>query len=208
MADESGTTVRLQRCLDRLHAGDEAARDELLNVACDRLARLTRQMFKADGRLRRWEEPGDVFQDAMLRLCRALRAITPRSLCEFYRLAALQVRRALIDLARRHYGPGGSATHHQTPQPDEDEQNRLPPEAHLADVSHEPSLLAAWGEFHHCVGDLPEEEREVFDLVWYQGLTQADAAKLLGVSTKTVQRRWQAACLRLDEAMAGELPGL
>jgi RNA polymerase sigma-70 factor (ECF subfamily) len=48
--------------------------------------------------------------------------------------------------------------------------------------------------------------REVFDLVWYQGLTNAEAAEILGVSTKTVRRRWQAGCLRLHDAMAGQLP--
>ncbi|HKB36491.1 MAG TPA: sigma factor-like helix-turn-helix DNA-binding protein, partial [Gemmataceae bacterium] len=35
---------------------------------------------------------------------------------------------------------------------------------------------------------MPEEQREVFDLVYYQGLSHAEAAALLGVSTKTVQR--------------------
>jgi RNA polymerase sigma-70 factor (ECF subfamily) len=54
---------------------------------------------------------------------------------------------------------------------------------------------------------LPEEEREVFELIWYQGLTHADAAGLLGVSTKTVQRGWQAACVKRHEALGGELPG-
>jgi hypothetical protein len=30
----------------------------------------------------------------------------------------------------------------------------------------------------------------------------------LGVSAKTIQRRWQAACLRLHEALGGHLPAL
>jgi hypothetical protein len=47
------TTVHLQRCLDRLHAGDAAARQHLLNAAGGRLMRLARKMFHADGRLRR-----------------------------------------------------------------------------------------------------------------------------------------------------------
>jgi RNA polymerase sigma factor (sigma-70 family) len=54
---------------------------------------------------------------------------------------------------------------------------------------------------------LPDDEREVFGLVWYQGLTHAEAAAILGVSTKTVQRRWHSACLRLHEVMGGDLPG-
>jgi RNA polymerase sigma-70 factor (ECF subfamily) len=203
---EATTTIRLQRCLDRLQAGDEAGRAELINSACERLTRLTRKMFRADGRLRRWEQTGDVFQDAMLRLCRALRDVTPGSLCEFYRLAAVQVRRALIDLARRHYGPGGPAAHHHTPRPGAP-IDATAAEADPADPGPEPSKLAAWTEFHEQVEALPEEEREVFDLLWYQGLTHVAAAMLLGVATKTIQRRWQAACLKLHEALGGEWPG-
>ena len=45
-------------------------------------------------------------------------------------------------------------------------------------------------------------------MLWYQGLTQAEAAELLGVSSRTVKRRWQTARLRLFEALGGELPGV
>ena len=40
-----------------------------------------------------------------------------------------------------------------------------------------------------AIDELPEEEREVFDLVRIQGMTQAEAAQLLGVSAVTVKRR-------------------
>ena len=36
-----------------------------------------------------------------------------------------------------------------------------------------------------AIDDLPEGEREAFDLVRIQGLTQAEAAEVLGVSVKT-----------------------
>jgi RNA polymerase sigma-70 factor (ECF subfamily) len=203
----SDTTIHLQGCLVRARAGDEAARKDLINTACERLTRLARKMFRADGWLRRWEETGDVFQNAMLRLCRALRATVPPSLREFFRLAALQIRRELIDLARHHYGPAGPAAKHESQFPAENwttsNAAHDPP-----DPGDDPSPLALWGEFHELIERLPEEEREVFDLVWYQGLTHAEAAGVLGVSTKTVQRRWQGACLKLHEALHGDLPGL
>ena len=40
-----------------------------------------------------------------------------------------------------------------------------------------------------AIGALPEGEREAFDLVRIQGLTYAEAAELLDVAPKTVQRR-------------------
>jgi RNA polymerase sigma-70 factor (ECF subfamily) len=53
---------------------------------------------------------------------------------------------------------------------------------------------------------LPAEDREVFDLIYYQGLSQAEAAGLLDISERTLQRRWQSARLALHDALAGQLP--
>jgi RNA polymerase sigma-70 factor (ECF subfamily) len=206
MADERSTY--LQQCLDRLRAGDESARQELLAGACARLAELTRTMLQDYRRLKRWEETDDVLQNALVRLQRSLQDVTPPSLGDFYRLAALQVRRELIDLARHYFGPEGRGRRHHT-NAAEDGSSRTPrPAYEQAGAAEAPATLAAWGEFHRQADALPEEERAVFDLVWYQGLKQTEAAALLGVSARTVKRRWQAACLRLHEALRGELPGL
>ena len=43
--------------------------------------------------------------------------------------------------------------------------------------------------------------REVFELIWYQDLTHADAAAVLGVATKTIQRRWREARLQLHHLL-------
>jgi hypothetical protein len=64
------STTRLQRWLDRMNAGDSAARNELLAHAEKRLRRLALKMFR--GRLERWAECKDVLQGAALRLCQAL----------------------------------------------------------------------------------------------------------------------------------------
>jgi RNA polymerase sigma-70 factor (ECF subfamily) len=201
-------TVRLQHCLDRLQAGDASAREELLNVACERLSQLTRTMLRDYRRLKRWEETDDVLQNALVRLYRALQGVTPGSLRDFYGLAALQIRRELIDLARHYYGPEGAAGKHQSIEAEATAQGSQPPAYEQAGLTQNPDRLAAWGEFHAQVNALPGEEREVFDLLWYQGLTHADAAELLGVATKTVQRRWHSACRKLHAALGGELPGL
>ena len=56
-----------------------------------------------------------------------------------------------------------------------------------------------------AIDSLPEDEREVFDLVRIQGLTQAEAAEVLGVSAKTVQRRLNRSCVLLARG-AGSPP--
>jgi RNA polymerase sigma-70 factor (ECF subfamily) len=197
MADDP--TVHLQRCLERLRAGDESARKDLLNGACDRLGRLTRAMFRDYRRLKRWEQTDDVLQSALLRLYRALESVTPATPREFYRLAALQIRRELIDLARHYFGPESAGAHHHS-------SDGAVPTVESDNSTDRPERLADWAEFHEQASHLPNEEQEVFDLVWYQELTHAQAAALLNVSTKTVQRRWHSACLRLHEALGGDLP--
>ena len=52
-----------------------------------------------------------------------------------------------------------------------------------------------------AIDSLPEDEREVFDLVRIQGLTHAEAAEVLGVSPKTVQRRLNRSLLLLAKEL-------
>ena len=102
-------------------------------------------MLRADGRLQRWEGTDDVCQNALMRLCRALQDITPGSVREFFRLAAMQVRRELIDLARHYYGPHGLAAKHQS-EPFERNLDGTPQAAcDRADSSQDPGQLAAVG---------------------------------------------------------------
>ena len=57
-----------------------------------------------------------------------------------------------------------------------------------------------------AIEGLPEDEREVFDLVGIQGLAHAEAAGVVGVSEKTVQRRLNRARLLLAERLADLRP--
>jgi RNA polymerase sigma factor (sigma-70 family) len=204
MASVTDRTAQLQICLDRLQTGDEAARQELLTQACERLQRLTRKMLRGDARVKRWEQTDDVFQNSALRLYRALQDVRPGSVQEFFRLAAVQIRRELIDLARHYYGPEGHGAHSLTDHGKADADGTLRSAAEPDDLTHEPARLAMWQEFHQQVETLPNDQREVFDLLWYQDLTEAEAAALLDVSVRTIQRRWQSARLRLHRVLKEE----
>src|SRR5262245_38143403 len=123
MAEE--TSVVVAGCLERLRSGDAKARNELFAQACGRLERLTRAMLRDYPGVQRWEETGDVYQNAMVRLCRALADVVPPTPRDFYRLAAVQIRRELIDLARHYYGPQGAGAHHAS-QPGEGDGSVAP----------------------------------------------------------------------------------
>ena len=164
----SNDSVRLEACLARLRAGDAAARNELFAHACERMRRLTRAMLRDYPGVARWEETGDVYQNAMLRLCRALQDVAVPTVRDFYRLAALQIRRELIDLARHYYGPQGAGAHHASQGPGGD-GGQAPPAFEVGTDSLDPGKVALWTEFHRLAESLPEEGREVFDLLYYQG---------------------------------------
>ena len=57
-----------------------------------------------------------------------------------------------------------------------------------------------------AIEGLPEEERELFELVRIQGLSHGEAAAVVGVSVKTVQRRLNRARLLLAETLADLRP--
>jgi DNA-directed RNA polymerase specialized sigma24 family protein len=52
---------------------------------------------------------------------------------------------------------------------------------------------------------LSPENREVFDLIWLQGLTQKQAARVLGISIRTFIRRWIKSKLEITKLMDDEL---
>jgi RNA polymerase sigma factor (sigma-70 family) len=196
---ESSTTI--DYWLQRDRAGDPAARAELLRYSRERLRLLTRRMFRRYPGVHQFEETSDVVQDVLLRLDRALSALDVPSSRDLLCLAAFHVRRALIDLARHYFGPRGLGA------------NQMPPGAvgegaldrEGAGSGDDPARLAQWAEFHTRIADLPEDDRELFDLLYYQGLSQPEAAEQLGVPLTTLKRRWQGARLRFA-AGAGELP--
>lgn len=191
----------LQGLINLANAGDPASREMLLDHACDRLERLTRKIFHCSGDLRRWEETADVFQNSLLRLHNALSATKVESVRHFFNLAALQVRRELIDLARHHFGPEGIAHNHHTDLQAADEAG-----GSLHGKADEPEDLSDWTEFHHRVERLPELEREIVNLLFYEAFTQQEAATLLGVNVRTVKRRWHSARLKLHGAPDSEQP--
>jgi RNA polymerase sigma-70 factor (ECF subfamily) len=197
-------TSELHRLLTRLQAGDRAAWDELYAHTETRLYALARRMLHGYPGVRRFEDTSDVLQNATLRLLHALRAVRPGSVREFFALAGTQLRRELLDMKGHYFGPQGAATHMAAPvggsNPD--------PAATAADAGPTPAELEEWAEFHRQIEGLPAEERAVVDLHFYQGLSKAEAAEVLGVDARTVQRRWNAALGRLKSVRHGEWPPL
>jgi len=190
-------TTELHRWLARMQAGDPGAREELLRGVSARLERLARGMLRRFPDVARWEQTGDVLQNALLRLLRALREVRPGSMRQFYGLAAEQIRRELLDLVRHYRGARRPAAGHATRPAGGSTAG--PPDQ--ADPAPAPDELDRWAAFHEDVARLPAREREVVGLTFYHGWSQAEVAELFGVSERTVQRWWQSALLNLREQL-------
>lgn len=193
--------TKIQSVIDDMQAGNPDAVDRLIEYSFERLRRLTRTMLRDNPAVKRWNETDDVMQNALIRLNRALQSVTPDSVPGYFRLAATQVRRELIDLARHHYGPQGDGAHHASDPIGIDPKGRAAPLYEDADPTAGPATLLQWSEFHEHVERLPDDERDVFDLIFYQGLSQEEVGQMLGVSERTIKRRWRSAKLLLQEAM-------
>jgi RNA polymerase sigma-70 factor (ECF subfamily) len=198
--DDTRTTLAVQRFLDELAGvkGDAPAEPivrALLASAVDRLHLIcTAMLFRNYPRLTK--PPLNLQADEMLssvveRLLKAMRQVHPQTVRQFFALANQHMRWELNDLARR-----------------------LDKEAHQVELRE--SLVGAPADSSgslpspnaqrilEAIEGLPEEEREVFDLVRIQGMSQPEAAEVLGVSAKTVQRRL-IRCLTLLAGKIGDL---
>jgi RNA polymerase sigma factor (sigma-70 family) len=198
MPNPSLHTAQLHLWLERMRGGDQAARDELLRSVGNRLERLARKMLGKFPHVRRYIETGDVLNTAVMRLLRALETVQPPSVRDFFGLAAEQMRRELLDLARRFYGKHGIGANHDSMGPESD----VPaPAADPPVPADDPDELDDWRAFHEEVERLPVEEREVVGLIFYHDWKQAQVAELLGINERTVRRYWRSAMTKLRRAL-------
>jgi len=201
--EQSLLNDRISDLVAKVNLGDAEAKNEILSCTADRLLSLTRNMKKGYGSVSRWEQTEDVFQNAMIRLNRALESLELNDLRHFLRLAALQIRRELVDLSRHHKSKNRL---HQT-RSENGEQSQNDSINHQAvETTGDPNKLEDWEAFHKAIETLDEKEREVVELLWYHGFNQTSAAGVMDLSIKQVRTLWRKARLNLFEQLGGSFP--
>jgi RNA polymerase sigma-70 factor (ECF subfamily) len=197
--DQAPTTVIIQRYLDAL-PGDTSAEPiirELLERAVGRLRLLCATLLhKSYPRLTRPPlnlETDELLGGVVAGLLTALRTTRPPTVRRFFALANQHMRWQLNDLARRLDEQPAAAALAETGV-------AAPPASTVSGLSPDGRRMLA------AIEGLPEDEREVFDLVGIQGLTHGEVATVVGVSEKTVQRRLNRARLLLAERLADLRP--
>ncbi len=194
----TSTTLAVQRLLDDLETNGSPTDDPfvraLLERSVDRLqqicSRLLHGSYRRLTRQPAWLDTHDLLSALVGRLMRALREVKPQSTRQFFGLVNKHLRWELNDVARRidmHPDVRGYVSEPESPSVESDDPTTL----------HR--ILAR-------IEGLPEPEREVFELVRIQGLTHSEAAEVLQVAQKTIQRRLRRGLLLLSESL-GDLVG-
>ena len=196
--DQESTTAAIQRYLDAL--GEDSPPDPVIRALLDRAVRRLHQLcatvlYRSYPRLTR--PPLNLQVDEMLsavveRLLKALRQARPATARQFFALAGQHMRWELNDMARRL---------DEQPSAVELREELVP-----APAGSDSGLSPEGRRMLEAIGRLPEGEREAFDLVRIQGMTQAEAARVLGVSVMTVNRRLNRSLRLLTEALADLRP--
>jgi len=199
---EARTTAVIQRYLDEL--GGDSPAEPIVRALLDRAVRrlhvlCATLLYKSYPRLT--QPPLNLQADELLgavveRLLKALREARPRTVRQLFALANQHMRWELNDLARRL-----------------DEQPAavdLCEELVPSPVTSGSGLTPDGLRMLQAIDALPEEERETFDLVRIQGLTQSEAAEILGVTIRTVRRRLNRSVVfltqQLDDLRPSEEP--
>jgi RNA polymerase sigma-70 factor (ECF subfamily) len=187
--------------------GAEAAiRARLFEIAYARMQALAHRMIRGYPQVRRWDDTADVVQAAALRLHRALETVELRDARHLLRLTALEIRRELLDLARKHAGPESAAAHHETNLLATADGVRMRVDLATDEAAEPPDQIEPWTRLHDAVAALDADDRELFDFVWFLGATQHDIATLTGSSPRTVRRQWESIKRRLVKVLDGDFP--
>jgi RNA polymerase sigma-70 factor (ECF subfamily) len=194
---EQHTTEVVERYLGELAALDEDAPAEplireLLASSVNRLHMLCAALLHRNYP-RLTKPPLNLQVEEMLsgvveRMMKAMRRVRPTNVRQFFALANQHMRWELNEIARRL----------------DDEMRAVElresavgtyPQSSTSQVS---PITARMLE---AIDSLPDGEREAFCLVRVQGMTQLDAADVLGVAVKTIQRRLNRSLLLLGEKL-------
>ncbi|MDH4037795.1 MAG: ECF-type sigma factor [Candidatus Krumholzibacteria bacterium] len=167
---------RAERILRETSAGGSGSVEEAVAMVYDQLRAV------AAGYLRRERaghslQPTELVHEAFVRLAQQS-GLNWENRIHFIHIAAAQIRRVLVDHARRRNRNkrGGDLVR-----------------VTLSDVTDgtQPSFdLMALNDALERLDAQSTEDRQIVELKYFGGLTEAEIASLLGISERTVRRRW------------------
>jgi len=166
--------------LAELRAGNRSAESKLMPLVYDELRRLAGR-YMARERSDHTLQPTALVHEAYLRLI-GQRDINWQNRAHFFGVAAQLMRRILVDHARAHKARkrGGS-------------QAKVALDETLTYADNKGAELLAIDEALTRLSHRDARQARIVELRFFVGLTEEEAAEVLGVSTRTVKRDWSVA---------------
>lgn len=183
---------RVTALLTRIRDGDELAFDELLPMVYAELRAMARHRMRGE-RPEHTLQPTELVHDAYLRLLGEGTAWADRR--HFFAAAARAMRQLLIEHARARSRQKRSGNKRHT---------TLDEHAVFAS-DHSRTDLLALDEAMNRLAAVDERKARVVELLYFGGFTAEEAAEVVDVTSRTVERDWQYARAWLLRAMSGTI---
>ena len=179
------------RLLGEIGRGQKEAINDLLPLVYDELHRLARSYFRRE-RGEHTLQPTALVHEAYLRLVDQRSPIESRG--HFLAVAATQMRRILLDYARKHQAAKRGGPHQKV----RIDEALLVSEQQL-------DIVLSVDESLKRLEQIDPRQSRVVELRFFAGLDVEQTAAVMGISTATVKREWQFAKAWLQREM-GESP--
>jgi RNA polymerase sigma factor (TIGR02999 family) len=185
--DETGGEVT--RLLGEIGRGEKEAMNQLLPLVYDELHRLARSYFRRE-RGEHTLQPTALVHEAYIKLVDQRAPMESRG--HFLAVAATQMRRILLDYARKHRAArrGGAG-------------QKVMLEDTMAICEQAPVDMIALDTALTRLAGLDAEQARLVELRYFGGLSVEQTAEVLGVSPATVKRNWSSARAFLHREITG-----
>jgi RNA polymerase sigma-70 factor (ECF subfamily) len=200
MAEVMPDSAETCRLLEQVEAGDRGAFDRLFARHRPDLLRVVEA--RLDPKVRARVDPSDVVQEAQLEVYRRLPNYLARRPMPFRLWLRKTAQERVLVARRRHVQAGWRAVAREVPLPEH--SSLLLARPFLA-AGSTPSRQAARGELvrrvSQAVARLPEADQEILLLRTYEGLSNQEAAYVLGLDPAAASKRHGRAVLRLHRLL-------
>ena len=182
-------TGEVTRLLGEIGSGKKDAMNQLLPLVYDELHRLARSYFRRE-RGEHTLQPTALVHEAYIRMVDQKAAMQTRG--HFLAVAATQMRRILLDYARKHKaerrGGGGQ---------------KVLLEDTMAIAEQTPLDMIGLDTALTQLSRLDPEQAKLVELRFFGGLSVEETADVMGVSPATIKRSWSSARAFLHREMTG-----
>ncbi|MCI0700390.1 MAG: sigma-70 family RNA polymerase sigma factor [Planctomycetia bacterium] len=185
---ESTCTRKIEELIPRLLTQKQPARAELIELVYDRLHAKAQLLLRGYPGVRRYEQTTEVLHEALAKVLSAELPAQFTSAKHIIDWCGRIITNHLIDQLRHYYGPEGMGANLVNIAPREDSAGQLDFAIDAVDSAGDPVRLTEYREWFAKLQALPEDERRLMYLLFYEEKSVQEVAEILGVDRATVWR--------------------